>query len=64
MPNSENVKIQNFGRGRKLGQSDHYFRPYFPQKTLIILYGPRLWSCFITQENGTMIVLIANSDIL
>ena len=51
MPNSENVKIQNFGRGRKLGQSDHYFRPYFPQKTnnsvwtstMVVFYNPRKW---------------------
>ena len=32
MPNDKNLKIQNFGRGRSVGQNDHYLRSYTTQK--------------------------------
>ena len=43
-PNSENLKTQNFGFGRSVGQNDHYFRSYMTQKTLVILYE-LLYAC-------------------
>ena len=44
--NSEKLKIQKFGHGRSLRQSDHGLRSCMTQKTLIILYKLPLWLCF------------------
>ena len=49
--NSENLKIQYFGRGRSVGQKDHYFRLYMTQKTnnsvgastVVAFYEVREW---------------------
>ena len=32
MSNSENLKIENFGRGRSVGQNYYSFRSYMTQK--------------------------------
>ena len=45
-PNSENLKTQNFGRGRSVGQNDHYFRSYMTQETLVNLYE-LLYACVL-----------------
>ena len=47
MSNDKNLKIQNFGHGRSVGQNDHYLRSYAIQKTLLILYEFLLQLCFV-----------------
>ena len=42
--NSENLKNQKLGRGRWVGQNDHYFRLNLPQKTSVTLYE-LLYAC-------------------
>ena len=42
-PDSEDLKIKFFERGRSMDQNNHYFWSYMTQKTLIILYELPLW---------------------
>ena len=58
---SENLKNQNFGCGRSMGQNDRCFTSYITGKNLIILYEHQLWLCFMKEENGKMIALIVKS---
>ena len=50
--NIEKLKIQSFGRGRLVGQKDHYFRSYMTQEnyknslrtsTMLVFYKIRQW---------------------